>query len=260
MGPPKLVQPRRRKTRKISVQACVRRCGGMEGGYRRDVTRTARVSHWGARRRGSWRRGVESGIHGRLRSGFGHYGSHDSSVPFGTVRRDVLRGCLRGLGAGGAFEGAGDVGGDPASIEVAGLGDDTFAVEGALVDAVGVEGDVVAQFGVGGEGLDVAPGGVEADGAGRLGEVEEGIEGEIDGPVGGEALELAQGCGKGRGLEEVHGDVGVGNVIDGGVAGLEDAEGAGGFGEEDAAVDDADVVVDEFETGRARVVPYGLSR
>jgi len=39
MGPPKLVQPSRRKTKKISVQACLRRCGGMEGGYRRCVTR-----------------------------------------------------------------------------------------------------------------------------------------------------------------------------------------------------------------------------
>ena len=37
MGPPKLVQPSRRKTRKISVQACGRRSGGIEGGYRRDV-------------------------------------------------------------------------------------------------------------------------------------------------------------------------------------------------------------------------------
>ena len=162
------------------------------------------------------------------------------------------------MAAVGAFEGAGDVGGDPATVEVAGLGDDTFTVEGALVDAIGVEGDVVAQVGVGGGRLDVAPGGVEADGAGRTGEIEQRVEGEIDGPVGGEALELAQGFGARRGLEEVHGDVGVGNVIDGRVAGLEDTEGARGFGEEDAAVNDADVVVDEFEAGWTRIVPYGL--
>jgi len=131
-------------------------------------------------------------------------------------------GRLPGFGAGWAFEGAGDVGGDPAAVEVAGLGGDAFAVDGAFVDAVGVEGDVVAQVRIGGEGLDVAPGGVEADGAGRFREIEKGIEGEIDGPVGGEALELAHGFGARRGLEEVHGDVGMGNVIDGGVAGLED--------------------------------------
>jgi len=160
---------------------------------------------------------------------------------------------------GGAFEGPGDVGGDPAAVEVAGLGDDAFAIEGALVDAVCVEGDVVAQVGVGGGGLDVAPGGVEADGTGRFGEIEKGIEGQVDGPVGSKALELAQGGGARRRLEEVHGDVGVGNVINGRVAGLEDTKGARSFGEEDAAVDDADVVVDEFEAGWARVVPYGLS-
>ena len=163
------------------------------------------------------------------------------------------------MGVGGAFEGAGDVGGDPAAVEVAGLGDDAFAVDGALVDAVGIEGDVVAKVGVGGEGLDVAPGGVHADGALRVGERDEGIEGEVDGPVGGEALELAEGGGVGGGLEEVHGDVGVGDVVDGWVTGLEDAYGACSLGEQDAAVDDADVVVDELEAGWARVVPYGFS-
>ena len=139
------------------------------------------------------------------------------------------------------------------------MGDDTFAVNGAFVDAIGVEGDVVAQVGVGGGGLDVAPGGVEAYGTGRFRQIEEGIEGEIDGPVGGEAFELAHGGRARRGLEEVHGDIGVGNVIDGRVAGLENTQGARSFGEEDAAVDDADVVVDEFEARWARVVPYGLS-
>jgi hypothetical protein len=42
----------------------------------------------------------------------------------------------------------------------------------------------------------------------------------------------------------MHGDVGVRDVVDGRVAGFEDAEGARGFGEEDAAVEDAEVVVD----------------
>ena len=70
------------------------------------------------------------------------------------------------LGAGGAFEGAGDSGGDPAAVEVARLRDDAFAVDGAFVDAIGIEGDVVAEVCVSGGGLDVAPGGVEADRAG----------------------------------------------------------------------------------------------
>ena len=140
------------------------------------------------------------------------------------------------------------------------MGDDALAVNRALVDAVGVEGYVVAQVGVGGEGLDVAPGSVEADGAGRSGEIEKGIEGEVDGPVGGEALELAHGFGASRGLEEVHGDVGVGNVIDGRVAGFEDAEGARCLGEKDATVDDADVVVDQLERGAGAGNPIRIQR
>ena len=56
----------------------------------------------------------------------------------------------------------------------------------------------------------------------------------------------------------MHGNVRVGDVVDGWVAGFEDAEGARGFGEQDAAVDDADVVVHELDAGRARVVPYRL--
>ena len=81
---------------------------------------------------------------------------HGGSVPQVLRGRRELRAggvagnCLAGLVAGGAFEGAGDVGRDPAAVKVAGLGDDAFAVDGALVDAVGVEGDVVAQVGVGG--------------------------------------------------------------------------------------------------------------
>jgi hypothetical protein len=161
-------------------------------------------------------------------------------------------------GAGRTFEGAGDIGGDPAAVEVSGLGDDAFAVYGAFVDAVGVEGDVVAEFGEIRGGLCVAPGRVGADGVGVGGEVEKGIEGEVDGVVGGEAFELAKAAAVRGGLEEVHGDVGVRNVVDGRVAGLEYAEGARGFGEEDAAVNDADVVVDELEARWARVVPYGF--
>lgn len=160
--------------------------------------------------------------------------------------------------AGGAFEGAGDVGGDPAAIEVAGLRDDAFAVDGAFVDAIGVEGYVVAEFGVGGRRLNVAPGGVGADGAWRAGEIEERVKGEVDVPISGEAFEFAQAAmARGR-LEEMHGDVGVGDVVDGRVAGLENAEGARGFGEEDAAMNDANVVVNEFKARRAGIVPHGF--
>jgi hypothetical protein len=60
------------------------------------------------------------------------------------------------------------------------------------------------------------------------------------------------------GFEEVHGDVAGRDVEDGRVAGFEDAEGADGFDEEDAAVEDADVAVAGLEAGRARVVPYGF--
>ena len=88
--------------------------------------------------------------------------------------------------------------------------------------------------------------------------MKKGIEGEIDGPVGGEAFELAQGGGPRRGLEEMHGDVGVGNVINGRMAFLENAEGTRSFGEKDAAVDDADVVVNQLEAGWARIFPCGL--
>ena len=44
----------------------------------------------------------------------------------------------------GGLEGACDVGGDPAAVVVARLGEDALAVEGAFVDTAGVEGDVVA--------------------------------------------------------------------------------------------------------------------
>jgi len=182
---------------------------------------------------------------------------HGGRVPHAGERS--MSGKLPGLGAGGAFEGAGDVGGDPAAVEVSGLGDNSLTVNGALVDAAGVERDVVAEVGVGRSGLSVAPGGVDADCGGVVGEVEEGIEGEVDGPVVGEAFELAQAGGAGGGLEEVHGDVGVREVVDGRVTGFEDAECARGFGDEDAAVNDADVMVRKLEAWRARVVPYGLS-
>ena len=63
-------------------------------------------------------------------------------------------------GAWCAFEGAFDVRGNPATVEVAGLGLDAFAIHGAFVDEVGVEGEVVAERSVRGGGVGVGPGGI----------------------------------------------------------------------------------------------------
>lgn len=151
------------------------------------------------------------------------------------------------MGAGRALEGAGDAGGDPAAVEVAGLGEDALAIDGALVDAGGVEGEVVAQGGVGRGGMGVAPGGVG---------VEVGVQ--VEGPIGGEALELAEAAAAGGGEEVVESDVGGWDVEDGRVAGLEEAEGARGVGEKQAVVEDAEVAGGGFEARGTRVVPDGF--
>ena len=110
---------------------------------------------------------------------------------------------------------------------------------------------MIAQRGVGGCGLGVAPGGVWARGSGR---VKGGVD--VEGPVGGGAFELAEAAAAGRADEEFEGDIGGRNVEDGRVAGFEDAEGVGGVGDEDAAVEDANVTGGGFEARGARVVPY----
>ncbi len=150
-------------------------------------------------------------------------------------------------GSGGAFEGAGEIGGDPATVEVAGLRDDEFVFDEALVDVVGVEGEVVGEGSEGGGGAGVGPGGVVGDGLA-----------DVDGPVGGEAFELAEAGTARGGLEVLHADVGLRDVVDGRVGGLEDAEGAGGVGEGDAAMEDAEASGGGFEAGWAGVIPDGF--
>ncbi len=198
MGPPKLVQPRRRKVVRTSRAGCRDgRSGGTRRGYRRWMTGRC----WG----------------------------------------------LPAHGSGWAFEGAAEVGGDPAAVEVTGLGDDEFVVDEALVDVIGVEGEVVGEGGEGGAGAGVGPGGVVGDGLA-----------DVDGPVGGEAFELTE-AGAARGeLEVLHADVGLRDVVDGRVGGFEDTEGAGGVGEGDAAVEDADAGGGGFEARWAGVVPDGF--
>lgn len=139
------------------------------------------------------------------------------------------------------------MGGDPASVEIAGLGLDGLAVYRAAVDAGCVEGEVVAEGGVGCGGGGVAPGGV-----GR----ERGGDG--DGPVGGGAFELAEAGAAVGGNEILHGDVGLGNVEDGWVAGFEDADGVGGVGKQDAVVLDAEMAGGGLEARGAGIVPYGF--
>ena len=73
---------------------------------------------------------------------------------------DCRASCLPAECAGRAFERAFDVGGDPATVEVARLGLNPFAVYGAFVDAVGVEGEMVAERDIRGGGVGVGPGGI----------------------------------------------------------------------------------------------------
>ncbi len=56
----------------------------------------------------------------------------------------------------------------------------------------------------------------------------------------------------------MHEDIRLRDVEDGWVAGLEDAQGMRGVGEDDAGVGDAEMPRCGFETGWAGVVPYGL--
>lgn len=169
-----------------------------------------------------------------------------------------MRGTLA-LADGGSFEGAGYLRGDPAAVNVAGLRDDALTVKDALVDAVGVKGDVIAEGGVGARGLGIAPGALDAEGKVGVGDVEGWVEGEIESPESSEAFELAEAGRAVGGFEEVDGDIAGGKVEDGRVAGLEDADGAGGLGEENAGVEDADVAVSGLEAGRARVIPDRFS-
>jgi len=73
---------------------------------------------------------------------------------------DCWASCLPAECARCAFERAFDVRGDPATVEVARLGLDAFAIHGAFLDAVGVESEVVAERSVRGGGVGVGPGGI----------------------------------------------------------------------------------------------------
>ena len=86
----------------------------------------------------------------------------------GARLRGRIRGrdCLPAEGAGRALEGALDAGGDPAAVEVAGLGGDGFVVDGALVYAAGVEGEVAMKSSEGRRRAGVAPGCVGCEGGG----------------------------------------------------------------------------------------------
>src|SRR4051794_27790747 len=126
--------------------------------------------------------------------------------------------------AGRSFERSGDVGGDPAAVEAAFLGDHELVVEPGGVDAAGVERDMVRERLVAARGFVVGPG--DRPPAGR------GVE------VAGGALELAPGRAGPARYEPV--DVLRRYVDGGGMAGLQHPQGELAVGERHAGELDAD--------------------
>lgn len=148
--------------------------------------------------------------------------------------------------AGDAFEGADDVAGDPASVEVAGLGRDLFAGDGDGVEGGGVEAEVVFQVAVGGGGGGVAPGDFFSP-----------APVDLDAVVDGLAFPLAEAVALRR-ADVLHLEVGGGQIVGGRVAGFEDAVGAGGIGEGDAVENHDNALGHAFDAGRAGIVPNGF--
>jgi hypothetical protein len=142
-----------------------------------------------------------------------------------------------------SFEWAANVGGYPTTVEIARLRLDLEFIHRAPVDTIRIEGHVVAQQLILRRRVRVRPGGILAE-----------MVAYVDTPVVSGSLELTPGAGSGR-LKQVASDVYGRDVVDGRVAGFEDAETGSRVGDELAAEADLHVAATLLDAGRARVVP-----
>ena len=150
-----------------------------------------------------------------------------------------------------SFEGPAQVGGNPASVEVARLWHDALFANPACINPGGIEGKVMGQRGIRGRGRLIAPR--------RIGGL---VTSYRERPVGSKPLELSKALpGLGRG-EQPRGEGSARQVVHRRMAGLKNAQSAltsescVGYGL--VCVQDADALRDGLYPGWPGVVPDGL--
>ena len=147
-------------------------------------------------------------------------------------------------GAGASFKGPDDIGGDPASVKVALLGLYALAVDEAGAYPAGVKGQIPGDGFKSWARRGVAPGHCRAL---RLG--------GLDIPINGLPFEFAKTALPRPDAEKICAHVFRREVINGRVAGLQDAVGAVGLSDGDAVEFNDEVLVRLFQARRAGVIP-----
>lgn len=76
---------------------------------------------------------------------------------------NTIKRCSPAIVAGNVLEQSGECTGDPASVKVARLRHQNFAIDTAVVELTGIESDMIAQYSKTATGVGVAPTGAERD-------------------------------------------------------------------------------------------------